>query len=411
MRRACLFSVDLLFSVDDSVPTFYRAKKCFLNVTSFPFVVIFNCYANTNVVCKSVASRLAGTSQVFGWVSADSDSSSVLHARVMGLCNSLPSLQCGFLPKRCCLCCCVAHRPVDSCEEQEGISPLRYVFHWSSLASVGSAEADAWPQNLAAHSKDWSSPGRQLTLAELSPLLAKDSVRIRIAQSQPLSCAKVFCPPTCPSNYADNPAGARDVSLIAEKNGSKDVVVRSELNRSSAIQTNPPPSPGLSDFWNELSHTLHFLRFSTPVMCEVSYAANCAPAARLFIPNPTNKSFGSPITTTPPPSPAPSVKSASPFFAVRSSSKFIRVSSLREKPGIRAPWRYFQFVRAETVKIANLIVCVYLSVFSTQVLWSGAAMIVEEPPSAPEFLAPCEPAIAPRLIPTIQPYYSAIPEE
>jgi hypothetical protein len=96
---------------------------------------------------------------------------------------------------------------------------------------------------------------------------------------------------------------------------------------------------------------------------------------------------------------------------VRSSSKFIRVSSLREKPGIRAPWRYFQFVRAETVKIANLIVCVYLSVFSTQVLWSGAAMIVEEPPSAPEFLAPYEPAIAPRLIPTIQPYYSAIPEE
>ena len=210
----------------------------------------------------------------------------------MGLCNSLPSLQCGFLPKRCCLCC-VAHRPVDSEEEQEGISPLRYVFHWSSLASVGSAEADVWPQNLAVHPKDWNASGGQLTLAELSPLLANDSVRVRIVKSQPLSCAKVFCPRTCPSTDADNP-GVRDFEAsltVEEKNGSKDVVVRTELNRSSVIQTNPPPSPGLSDFWNELSHTLHFLRFSTPVMCEVSYTANCAPAARLFIPNSTNKSL------------------------------------------------------------------------------------------------------------------------
>jgi hypothetical protein len=129
--------------------------------------------------------------------------------------------------------------------------------------------------------------------------------------------------------------------LIDEKrNGCEDVVVRSKLNRSSAIQNNPPPSPGLSDFWNELSHTLHFLRFRTPVMCEVSYTANCAPAARLFISNPTNKSLVSSIIPTPPPSPAPSVHSTYSFrspFAVRSSSKFIRVSSLREKTGTRAP--------------------------------------------------------------------------
>ena len=258
----------------------------------------------------------------------------------MGLCNSLPSLQCACLPKRCC-CCCVAHGPVDR-EEQEGISPQRYVFHWSSLASVGGAEADVWRRSF--HSKDWNSPvDSQLNSAELSPLIANDSVRVRIVQSQPLSCAKVFCPPSpiCPSENADN-SGVRDLSLIVEKkNGSENVVVRSELNRSSAIQTNPPPSPGLSDFWNELSHTLHFLRFRTPVMCEVSYTANCAPAARLFIPNPTNKSLFSSIIPTPPPSPAPSVHSTysirSPFFAVRSSSKFIRVSSLREKSGTRAP--------------------------------------------------------------------------
>lgn len=71
-------------------------------------------------------------------------------------------------------------------------------------------------------------------------------------------------------------------------------------------------------------------------MCEVSYKANCAPAARLFIPVSSEKP---PQFLTPPPSPPifslDSTQSLlrSPY-AVRCCNKFVRVSSLREKSGL-----------------------------------------------------------------------------
>ncbi|KAI9555243.1 putative AMP-activated protein kise gamma (2) subunit [Daphnia sinensis] len=207
---------------------------------------------------------------------------------------------------------------------------------------VGSADPDARRRNLPIYSKGWNSPECQPTSFELSPLLASDSVRVQIVQSQPLSFTKVVCPPTpeCLSKKAGN-ASVCDSSLLVERGNGlgprmQSNLVRSRLNRPRCVTQTRPPSPGLSDFWNELSHTLHFLRFRNPVMCEVSYTANCAPAARLFIPCPIDKSFVSSLMLTPPPSPALSIHSAytiRPPFAVRSSHNFIRVSSLKERSG------------------------------------------------------------------------------
>lgn len=261
----------------------------------------------------------------------------------MGLCNSLPSLQCGCFRKCCCHCCacrcCALHRPVD---KDEGTSPLRYVFHWSSLPSVGSADPDGRRRNLPVHSKGWNSPECQTNVFEVSPLLANDAGRVRIVQCQPLSSAKIVYPPT-PERLQNNAghASVHDSSLIAERgNGltprTQLDFVRSGLNRHRMTQMNAT-NPGLSDFWNELSHTLHFLRFPTPVMCEVSYTANCAPAARLFIPIPIKNPFVPSLMLTPPPSPSLSLHSTSCSirspFAVRSSHNFIRVSSLKERSG------------------------------------------------------------------------------
>ena len=259
-----------------------------------------------------------------------------LSVGAMGLCNSFPLLQCGCVHQRCCCCycrCCCYRVRNGTVDGEVRTTPNRSVFNWPSMTVTSVSEVDVWRRNLTAHS-NWNSLGGQATsAAELSPLLANDPVLFRIVQFQPLhSVEAVRSPAECPSKNFDK-RDIRDGTKEKKRQTSPDPVVRSQPEMKT-IRINPlvQPHPGLSDFWNELGHTLHFLRFRTPVMCEVSYTANCVPAARLFIPTPN----ASTQFSTPPASPSTSLQSShstlSPF-AVRSSHNFIRVSSLRERSG------------------------------------------------------------------------------
>lgn len=262
----------------------------------------------------------------------------------MGLCNSSPLSQCGCISSRCCLCCgcrCAStkHR---SAAGRGQLSPLRAVFNRQHLAETGE-EPDVWHRNLALRSAWDSSPDCQPSSAELSPLLGNKFVLVRVVQTQPLpsfdsKTQEYHLKVTSTTDFTDN----NNTSTIGQ------VKLKNEPPSSHLAARSPPdikshqatrlgrPHPELSDFWNELGHTLHFLRFRTPLMCEISYKANCAPAARLFIPIPSKPSVPS-VLLTPTEStifPVDTPPSPRSPFAVRSNDNFIRVSSLREKSGI-----------------------------------------------------------------------------
>lgn len=257
----------------------------------------------------------------------------------MGLCNSSALSQCGCISRPCCWCCRCASTKHRRSTDRQHLSPLRAVFNRQHLVDTGQ-QPDGWHRNLTTRSA-WNSPDCQPTSAELSPLLGNNFVLVRVVESQPLpsfeSKSQEYqfkITPTQESTNNNNPAS---VKQVIEENESMDLVSRSPPDGKSFQATRlGHPHPGLSDFWNELGHTLHYLRFRAPLMCEVSYKANCAPAARLFIPAPSKTSVPS-LLLTPPETPIFSVDSNSSLrspFAVRSNHNFVRVSSLREKTGI-----------------------------------------------------------------------------
>lgn len=266
----------------------------------------------------------------------------------MGLCNSLPLFKCHCVSILCCYCCCLScqRRPdrrrrrrranIQSPKRwnrsavRERISPLTTIFNRQQLATTGD-EDGVWRFNVSVRS-DWNED--QPMSAEVSPLLENNAASVRIVQSRTLTFGKIDRIDTAGSQSKSvSTKSFRDVSFSNKTSPSP--TARSSLRAKGSQRDSPvPPHPGLSDFWNELGHTLHHLRFKTPVMCEVSYKTNRGPAARLFIP--AGISGSSPLF--PPPSPSSLSTRSTPAlrspFAVRSNQNVIRVSSLREKSGI-----------------------------------------------------------------------------
>ena len=267
----------------------------------------------------------------------------------MGLCSSLPLFKCQCASILCCYCCFSCQHQPDQRRRHhrrrprarrhrkrsavgDHFSPLRKLFNRQRRVTTGSQPAEedvgVWRFNVSVRS-DWNED--QPMQAEISPLLERNSASVRIVQSNTLTFGKM-------SRLGTSTSLTKSVEIkdVSSKSTSPSPTTRSSLRVKDSLTSSPVhPHPGLSDFWNELGHTLHRLRFQTPVMCEVSYKANCPPAARLFIP--TDDS----ATLYPPPSPSNlSIRSTQSIrrspFAVRSCHNVVRVSSLREKSGTQS---------------------------------------------------------------------------
>ena len=227
----------------------------------------------------------------------------------------------------CCLCCfCCFHQ---SLEDDDNDSESRETLPTWRLESPDSPIAQVWflrPQLATSVTDD----GDQ---AELSPLL----------QSSPTSTLSPS--PKSPLVRLIQVVQPANETMIAPD---VDVPVAEVDHRSPP--TLEHTTAALSDFWNELGHTLQCLSYSTPVVCQVSRKMNgLAPTRISILPESASTSsvaatsFPFPPVTPPTPSPPPPPLPPSPSpsrdsfsrqpFAIRSKRKFIRVSSLREHSG------------------------------------------------------------------------------
>lgn len=306
--------------------------------------------------------------------------------RAMGGCQSLQLLDCFHQSKHsynnnnrkhqyscpsssywpwclCCCCCRCCHRPLANRPSDGDDVDSREAFPtWRPDSSDSTPIAQVWflrPPTVAAESAEVTD-GDQ---AELSPLLQSSNSRAASpcrTQSPFVRLIQVVQTADQTNELDSDALVVPDVSDSLLKDADQ---LSNTLNQVERFPGSPPPPSGhltaaLSDFWNELGHTLQCLSYSTPVVCQVSRQMNGIAPTRLSIlpasPSTTSFPFPPALPPTPPspplpPSPTPSRDSLSRQpFAIRSRRKFIRVSSLREHSGK-------SLIRKLTVRAAGFI--------------------------------------------------------
>ena len=260
----------------------------------------------------------------------------------------------------CCLCCCCCRRccrrPLSNRPSDGDDVDLREAFPtWrpDSPASFTSAPfAQVWflrPPTVAVAAE--SPEVTDADQAELSPLLQSSNNRAA-SPCRPHSPLVRLIQVVQTANQTNDLDSDALVVPDVPDNFLKDADQLS-FNQVEQSPGSPHPSSGhltaaLSDFWNELGHTLQCLSYSTPVVCQVSRQMNGIAPTRLSILPASLSTSSVPATSFPippalpptppspplPPSPSPSRDSLSRQpFAIRSRRKFIRVSSLREHSG------------------------------------------------------------------------------